>query len=84
MLKQYFDARNLLQDIEWDKLKKKETKIETIYEAWIALPEDVKNKIEQDFQQIHSLANLKGIEAIVDEGEYHDEDLREESVLSFV
>jgi len=52
-----------------------ETKIDTLYEAWLDLPEEIRNEIEQDFQQIYDMANEGGSKAIIDEAHWHDENL---------
>jgi hypothetical protein len=73
LLQQYFAKKNVLADINFSALE--ETKIEPIYEAWLALSEDIRNEIEQDFQEIDELATEGGVKAILDEANYHGENL---------
>lgn len=74
-LKQYFTEKNVLSGMIFHKLT--ETKIEPVYEAWLKLPEDVRRKIERDFQEIDELATEGGVKAILDEANYHEENLAE-------
>lgn len=72
-LQQYFCTRNVLIDFDFGKLS--ETKIEPLYEAWLNLPEDIRNEIEQEFQEIVELATEGGSKAILDVARQHEEDL---------
>jgi hypothetical protein len=73
LLEQYLTRRRVLADVNFGQLG--ETQVEPIYEAWLRLPEDVRNDIEQDFQEIDDLASEAGIKAILDEARWHGEDL---------
>ena len=73
LLKGYFDDRGVLNEIKFKELK--ETKIETIYDAWLALPEKGRSKMEKDFREIDFLATEGGVKAIIDEAIYHGEEL---------
>lgn len=75
LLKQYFDSRGVLTEIDFNNLT--ETKIEPVYEAWLKLPENIRDEIEQDFQEIDELANESGATAILDVANYHEENLVE-------
>lgn len=75
-LKQYFDKRNLLGDVSFETLP--ETQVDTIYSAWLQLPEKERGEIEQDFQDIDHLATESGSKAILDEARWHGEDLAEQ------
>lgn len=49
-----------------------------IYEAWLQLPERTWAESEQDFQEIDELAREGGSKAIIDEANWHGEDLAEQ------
>lgn len=72
-LKQYFAARDVLADVDFDALTA--SHIEPVYEAWLALPDDARSKMEQDFQEIVEIASEGGSKAILDEARFHGEDL---------
>lgn len=75
LLKRYFDSKNVLREVDFAKLK--ETKIEPIHAAWVALSDEVRNDMERDFREVHDLATEGGTKAILDEAQFHGEDLRE-------
>ena len=76
LLQRYFADRNLLHEVDFDALT--ETQVDLIYEAWLKLPEDARNVIEQDFQDIDELATEAGSKAILDEARWHGEDLAQQ------
>lgn len=76
LLHRYFSARNVLADVDFKALT--QTQVEPIYEAWLKLPEDARNEMEQDFQDIDELATEGGSKAILDEARWHGEDLAEQ------
>lgn len=76
LLKQYFDKRKLLSEVDLEKLP--ETKIESLYDGWLNLPEDIRHEVEQDFQQIDEMATEAGSKAIMDEANWHGENLAEQ------
>lgn len=73
LLKRYFDDKGVLSDVDFAALK--ETKVEPIYEAWLTLPDEARNEMERDFQEVDDLATVGGIKAIQDEAKHHGEDL---------
>lgn len=75
LLHQYFSGRGVLAEVDFGTLT--ETQVEPIYEAWLKLPEDARNAMEQDFQEIDELACEGGSKAILDEARFHGEDLAE-------
>lgn len=75
LLKRYFDGKNVLSEVDLTKLT--ETKIEPIHEAWLKLPDEVRNDMERDFREVHDLATEGGNNAIRDEAQFHGEDLTE-------
>lgn len=72
-LKRYFDGKNVLAEVDFAKLP--ETKVEPIHEAWLKLPDDARNDMERDFREVHDLATEGGNKAILDEAQFHGEDL---------
>jgi len=72
-LKRYFSERKALAEVDFDALA--ETQVEPIYKAWLALPVDARNEMEQHFQEIDELATESGSKAILDEAKWHGEDL---------
>lgn len=69
LLRQYFEAKGCLLDVDWEALT--ETKIEPLYEAWLALPEAQQRIADADFTEINELANDAGIAVLIEEGEWH-------------
>lgn len=74
MLKRYFAKHGVL--IEHDFSEVSETKIEPIYQAWLSLPDTQRGEMERDFKEIDALAE-GGLKAIIDEAEFHGENLAE-------
>jgi hypothetical protein len=58
LLEVYFAAKGLLGDISWKDLK--ETKIESIHRAILALPERERREIGRDFRAMWTLASARG------------------------
>ena len=69
LLARYFAAREVLQDFDFAAIK--ETKIEPLFEAWLAVPEAQRAKMEVDLREIGDMSNEKGVKAIIDEAEFH-------------
>jgi hypothetical protein len=76
LLKQFFDRRGQLGHILW--YLRSETEIEPIYEAWQALPESQRLKIERTFQAIDEMACEAGFKALVEEAQFQGVDLAAE------
>jgi hypothetical protein len=75
-LKRYFTERGVLLDVPLDSIS--ETRIAPIYDAWLHLPEAIRNDMERDFQDINEMACEGGTQAILDEAKWHGEDLAEQ------
>ena len=73
MLKLYFERHKVLDDVDFKALK--ETQVEPIHTAWLKLPQEVRDGMEQDFQDVDELATEGGAKAILDEASFHREDL---------
>lgn len=69
LLARYFAARGVLQEFDFAAIK--ETKIEPLFEAWMALPEAQRAKMEVDLREIGDMCNEKGVRAIIDEALFH-------------
>jgi len=65
ILKEYFRCKELLGDIDFDKLG--ETEIDPIFEAMDKLSEKQRNNIEAEFRQINEMACEKGILVLIEE-----------------
>jgi hypothetical protein len=76
LLQQYFSSHKALEEVDFGALT--ETQVDPIYEAWLKLPEDVRNETEQDLQEIDELATEAGSKAILDEARWHGEELAEQ------
>jgi len=76
LLQQYFSSHKALEEVDFGALT--ETQVDPIYEAWLKLPEDVRNEMEQDLQEIDELATEAGSKAILDEARWHGEELAEQ------
>jgi hypothetical protein len=76
LLQQYFSNHKALEEVDFGALT--ETQVDPIYEAWLKLPEDVRNEMEQDLQEIDELATEAGLKAILDEARWHGEELAEQ------
>jgi hypothetical protein len=67
--------RKLLLDFPWDHWI--ESDVEPLYEAWLALPEADRATVELSFREIDALACKDGIQLLVEEGQFHSDDLTE-------
>lgn len=65
----YFASREVLQDFDFKTLK--ETKVDALFDAWMALPEDSRMHMESELREIADMSNEKGVIAIIDEAEFH-------------
>ena len=71
MLKRYFAKHGALAEYDFGSIT--ETKIESIYQAWLSLPDTQRGEMERDFKAIDALACEGGVKAIIDEAEWHYE-----------
>ncbi|MBU0480559.1 MAG: hypothetical protein KKG47_05610 [Proteobacteria bacterium] len=49
----------------------KESKPDELFAAWLEIPDEQRNKIDAEFQEIFELSCEKGFQAIMDEAEFH-------------
>ena len=78
LLREYFTRKGLLGHVEWDHLG--EYDMEPIFQAIVALPEEVQDSVMHDFRDLHARTRDGGfVKAILDEATYHkvDTDLAE-------
>jgi hypothetical protein len=76
LLKEFFDHRNLLQDVLWHFQGPRE--IQKIFDAWQALPREQREEVERAFRSVHEMACEAGIKALVEDGSFHEVDLATE------
>lgn len=65
-----------MSGVKWDEIP--EHRIEIVYEQWQALPEAKRIAVERVFEDAEELSNEQGIQAIVEEGQFHGLDLAPE------
>jgi hypothetical protein len=70
LLQEYFDLRGLLTDFDWDQFS-----VESLYDAWMALPAAERNAVSVDFQNAFNLASRQGIKTLIDAGRASGVDL---------
>jgi hypothetical protein len=68
LLARYFAARGMLAGVDFAALK--ETRIESLFETWLELPEIQRNTMDAEFREIHALSCEKGWCAIRDEAQW--------------
>ena len=75
LLVQYFARHEVLAEIEF--AEKSDEQIEALFKAFQALDERLHSKMEADFQEIHNLSTEGGGKALMDEADFHGDDLVE-------
>ena len=76
MLARYFAARGLLAGLDFGAMK--EGKPDELFDAWAALPDDERKRMEADFRDIHDMSTEKGWLAMLGEARFHLEDQPQE------
>lgn len=69
LLARYFLDRQLFSDLDITEMK--ETKVDTLFSAWLELPGTERNLMEAEFCEVHALSSEKGFLAIIDEASWH-------------
>ena len=64
LLKRFFDRRKVLGDFEWD--GRGEADMTELYEAYSKLPNDIREKVEGDLENLNDLASQRGMPCLVD------------------
>jgi hypothetical protein len=75
LLARYFEVNGALAEVDIVALK--ETRIDPLFEAWLALPESQRNTMDAEFREIHALSSEQGWCAIRDEAEWQFRDTSE-------
>lgn len=68
LLARYFHSRGLFEDFNFAGMK--ETKIEPLFEAWLAIPDKQRAPLEADFKDIHEMSNEAGWLALLQEADW--------------
>lgn len=68
LLALYFEGRGVLREVDFAAMK--ETQPESLFGAWLELPENQRNTMDAEFREIHALSCEKGWCAIRDEAEW--------------
>src|SRR5262249_62000623 len=68
-LRRYFEQQGVLSHINWASVKPRN--IEPLMEAWLALDDDLRGRMVEDFSNIKLLATPVGKVQIIDEAAYH-------------
>ncbi len=73
LLEEYFGEMDILEGVDFESLRARE--VHPIMAALDELPDDIRAEIDQDFQDVHVLANPEGTVIIRDEAEFHGLDI---------
>ncbi len=65
LLRALFARHNMLQDLRWDEMT--ETRIETVFAAWQKLPDAKRKEIQVVLQDVHALADGRGLRVFAEE-----------------
>lgn len=69
LLARYFQAQGQFGDLDFTAMK--ETEPDELFDAWLELPESLRNEKDAEFRDIFELSCEKGFHAIIDEAEWH-------------
>jgi len=73
LLKEFFEQQGHPLEVEWDQLGN--TQMDDVFDAWQSLPDADRKAVEIAFHDVHEMANEDGTRVIIEEGQYHGEDL---------
>ena len=76
MLARYFHGNGLFGDMDFAVMK--EGKPDELFNAWLALPDNQRNKMDADFRDIFDMSCDKGFRAIIDEARWQMQETPEE------
>jgi hypothetical protein len=68
LLARYFQERGLFGDIDFAAMK--EGRPDDLFNAWLALPDSQRNKMDAEFRDIFEMSCEKGCQAIIDEASW--------------
>lgn len=80
-LARYFQGPGLFADLDFTAMK--EGNPDELFAAWLDLPDDQRNAMDAEFQDIFMMSCEKGFRAIIDEASWHFQETRED-LESFV
>jgi len=69
LLARYFQEQGLFGELDFAAMK--ETRPDTLFTAWLELPESQRNRMDAEFREISDLSCEKGFRAILDEAAWH-------------
>ncbi len=69
LLARYFHEQGLFADLNIAGMK--ETKPDELFGAWLDLPDNQRNAMDAQFQEIFAMSSEKGFQAIIDEAHWH-------------
>ncbi len=72
LLGRYFAAQSVLAELDFAMMKDGDP--QALFDAWQALPEDSRRRMEADFGEIAELSDPAGLVAILDEAKFHLQD----------
>lgn len=78
LLAQYFQAQDTDLGVDFRKLN--ETEVEPIFKAFTALPAKQQAAMEVDFQDINALASDGGVEALLNEAAFYEDETFPEAI----
>lgn len=70
LLKRYFEQQGWLSDFDFEN---NASRAESLNAAWESLPDEARKQSEATFREIDALASERGINAILDDAEFHGE-----------
>lgn len=70
LLKEFFETRGHEMPIAWDRIG--ETQIQSVYDAFLRLPERARREIELDMQDLHAVATEEGMRVLAEAARSHD------------
>ncbi len=76
----YFSSRNISLELDFKELK--ESDVDLIFASFNDLSEEQQGVIEAEFQDVHAMACDAGIQALIDEASFHQDDEFAEQVAS--
>ena len=74
LLKEFFGWQgHPLKEVRWNSISN--TQVDEIFDAWQRLPDGDRKAVEIVFHDVHEMANENSTRVIIEEGQYHGEDL---------
>ena len=81
LLARYFQDRGLFGDLDFAAMK--EVKPDELFAAWLALPDNHRNAMDAEFQDIFEMSCEKGFRAIIDEATWQMQE-EPDAIMSFI